>query len=363
MQAFALASVVEKLKFQPILLDARRLRRSRRFWPPSPRRIVRASVNYLRAPAKKRPSKLYEHLDNSSEIKRVFVTSDPCRNRKDFEGINQDHDLAAIIVGSDQVWRKSYTADFRHYFLNFLSSEVRLARISYAASFGIAEWQFTRKETEEIRSLLSRFDFISVREDSAKVLLQNEVGISVSHVLDPTLLIDREEYQRVFGRNVARKEKQTLLAYLLDPSDRKSEVVNDVSKALDLTLAEPISANERVRDFHAFSASFISSPCRFITSLSGAGFVITDSFHGCVFCLIFNVPFILIPNHRRGNTRFTSLLGEFNLLNRVLDESNDVFSILEDHIDWSSVNRIRDRRRVESMNFLSKSLHQTIEAP
>ena len=98
----------------------------------------------------------------------------------------------AFIVGSDQVWRPSYNQHLEQAFLNFTENWKNVKRIAYAASFGVDNWEFTKKQTKECKRLVQKFDFVSVREDTAVNLCKEHLGIEATHVLDPTLLLSAD---------------------------------------------------------------------------------------------------------------------------------------------------------------------------
>ena len=211
----------------------------------------------------------------------------------------------AIVVGSDQIWRMKYftrmwNTERLNAFLSF-TDNWSIKRIAYAASFGVAEWQFNEVETEQIHRNLSGFDAVSVREASAVSLLQNHTGIDATHVLDPTMLLSAEEYLVLAGKN-ARK-KGGLVSYILDSNDELDAFINDIAKAKGLIRTE--------------LKRQINEPCMpiedWIAGISSAELVVTDSFHGCIFSLIFRKPLIFTGNESRGNARFSTLVETFGL--------------------------------------------------
>lgn len=226
----------------------------------------------------------------------------------------------AFVVGSDQVWRPSYNQHLEKAFLDFTEDWKDVKRIAYAASFGTDEWEFTNEQTELCKKLVHKFDFVSVREDTAVNLCKEHLGIVATHVLDPTLLLSAGDYQKIIGK-VKVSDTSYVFSYLLDESEEKINILNDVSNKLNL----PVKKIKLEKDISKISMSRLKSlkyPSiqEWLASFAQADFVVTDSFHGTVFSIIFNKPFVVLPNKGRGVARFESLLKVVGLENRIFSE-------------------------------------------
>ena len=226
----------------------------------------------------------------------------------------------AFVVGSDQVWRPSYNQHLEQAFLNFTENWKNVKRIAYAASFGVDNWEFTKEQTEECKRLVQKFDFVSVREDTAVNLCKEHLWIEATHVLDPTLLLSADDYQKLIGE-LKISDTPYMFSYLLDESEEKINILNDVSNKLNL----PVKKIKLEKDISKISMSRLKSlkyPSlqEWLASFAQADFVVTDSFHGTVFSIIFNKPFVVLPNKGRGVARFESLLKAVGLENRIFSE-------------------------------------------
>lgn len=246
----------------------------------------------------------------------------------------------AYLVGSDQVWRPMYSACITNYFLDFAEAQ-KAKKLSYAASFGVDEWEFNEEETKKCSRLAKLFDAVSVRESSGVELCQKHLGIEAKHVLDPTLLLDAQDYQKVIGDTKLNKDFKGLFCYVLDTNGLKREVIDYVSSQTGL---QPV-----VVTTDANQKTFLSVE-QWLKSFADAKIIVTDSFHGTVFSIIFNKPFWVIGNKERGLARFTSLLSMFGLEDRIVTSIVDVK--LDKDIDWTSVNVKRAAFRKDSLNFL-----------
>lgn len=273
---------------------------------------------------------------------RIFVLSPDDLEKNQFD---------AIIVGSDQIWRPKYYPKIENAFLNFTLGW-DLKRISYAPSFGTDDWEYSAKQTKQCAELLKKFDAVSVRETSGVQLCSEKFGVDATHVLDPTMLVKVEDYIAII-ENV-QKSDGSLLTYILDRTPEKDAVVNVIKERNGY---KSFQVNSETEDKNASLEDRIAPPIeRWLRGFYDAEFVITDSFHACVFSIIFNKPFIVYGNENRGLARFKSLLSIFGLENRLISSTKKSIEVLENPINWGKVNEILHERRLSSLGFLENSL-------
>lgn len=264
----------------------------------------------------------------------------------------------AYVVGSDQVWRPKYSPCITNYFLDFLSPQDKIKRIAYAASFGVDHWEFTEEETIMCRNLLKLFDGVSVREDSATTLCEKYLCRNDAlHVLDPTMLLEKEDYINLVEKEKEPKSPGNLFCYVLDVSEDKNRIIESISKqtgAMPFTQMPKIEvAYEKLGD--RLDDSVFPSVTAWLRGFMDADMVITDSFHGCVFSIIFNKPFWVLGNKARGMARFDSLLTLFSLQNRLINI--DCMPVdVQVSIDWSRVNAVKKEWQKKSFNYLKNNL-------
>jgi len=271
-------------------------------------------------------------------------------------------DIDAYVVGSDQCWRPRYSPCISNYFLDFAKESQGIKRVAYAASFGTAEWEFNEADTLECKNLLKLFDAISVREDDGVALVQNYLGrADAIHVLDPTMLLPTTAYDRITTEQKVPDSNGNLKVYVLDKNSEKEEFIQQAASRLNLKAFEVMPERrvqqEKVTDANVESFKY-PCPSEWLKGFQDAEFVITDSFHGTVFSILYNKPFIALGNERRGMSRFTSLLRMFGLEDRlVLDlRADGATELLERNVDWPQVNEILGREREKAMNFLQDNL-------
>ncbi|MFR9542657.1 MAG: polysaccharide pyruvyl transferase family protein [Rikenellaceae bacterium] len=255
----------------------------------------------------------------------------------------------AIVVGSDQVWRPKYFGNIADAYLAF-AQNWDIKRIAYAASFGTDEWEYTKSQTVACRELISKFDAVSVREDSAVKLYKERFGIDAQHVLDPTMLLNMEDYIELVNKAETPKSTGNLLVYILDDSSDKSKVVNKIAKQKGLT---PFSVNSKIGDMNAPVEERIQPPVElWLRGFMDAEFIVTDSFHACVFSIIFHKPFIAYGNTERGAARFHSLLSMFGLESQFISSSESLEFERCSCIDWDKVNIRYEKIKSVSYDFL-----------
>lgn len=249
--------------------------------------------------------------------------------------------IECIITGSDQVWRPSYNGRILFdMFLGFVNRKT--PKIAYAASFGVDEWEYTTIETIICRRYARRLNAVSVRERSGIKLCHEYFGIDAIEVIDPTLLLDAEDYTRL-SYKIPKTEDKFIAAYILDVDDNKRQLINDFAARKGLSL----------RLFTANTGIELSVE-EWLAMFRDASFVITDSFHGTVFSIIHHKNFITIANSSRGATRFEALLIKFGLENRLTLSFNNLPDL--DNIEWEAVEKAISSWRILSKNFLSVSL-------
>jgi hypothetical protein len=268
------------------------------------------------------------------------------------------NDYEAIVVGSDQIWRKIYfqrsvTRKTEDLFLAF-TENWEITRIAYAASFGVDSWDYSISETEKISKLAKKFKAISVREDSGVKLCREMLGVEAKHVLDPTMLLEKSDYVRLIDASGIGKSKGNLFAYILDPNAEKKEFVEKLAKEKGLIPFEV--NNPKVYDVYAEVNERIQPPVEeWLRAFYDAEFVVTDSFHACVFSIIFNKSFVTLGNSERGMSRFSSLLGMFNLENHLLMNFSDYIPTTDYSVSEECQRRLI-RLREDSIKFLQASL-------
>lgn len=263
----------------------------------------------------------------------------------------KEGDFDAIIVGSDQVWRSVFFRDIENAYLKFTKGW-KIKRISYAASFGTEIWEYDKKKTQGCKQLLRNFDAVSVREESAINLCQKYLGVRAQHVLDPTMLLQMKDYSTLFIEKNTPVSDGNLMVYLLDMTDEKTKMVDFIAKEKGL---QPFRTNNNVNDMTIPAEQRIQPPLeRWLRGFYDANFIITDSFHACVFSILFKKQFVVCNNEKRGVSRLLSLLKMFGIEDRLVSTFNDCKQLTE--IDYNIVYEKLERYKAASIDFINKAL-------
>lgn len=254
------------------------------------------------------------------------------------------------IVGSDQVWNPFFLSFCGHlFFFDFLPDTCK--RIAYAASFGEDAWEFPDISRHAIANLLNKFSHISLREKSSVSRFEKEFGIRAQFVLDPTLVwID---YSELTGPIV---RQNTLISFKFNQSGDYYGCLQKISKELDLNLIRLDS-----RYFKFKGKEYINRYCsvsRWVKEIAESEFVVTDSFHGMVFAILYKRPFIALPSSPSKNGRMLSLLDFLGLSERYYNSCQEILmnKKWKMKIDYDSVENKLDELRKISLTFLKEAL-------
>lgn len=266
----------------------------------------------------------------------------------------KETDFDAIVVGSDQIWRPKYYSEICNAFLDFAKDWKHLRRIAYAPSFGTDRWEYTEEQTKQIAELLHMFDAISVREESGIDFCQRHLGVKAILVLDPTMLLSKEDYCNLINKSDTEAPSGGLLKYILDESDQLTELLSFISneKQIDVFSVKAKSFLEGSKAEECICPSIET----WLRGFRDTKFVVTDSFHACVFSMIFNKPFCVVGNKARGMARFNSLLKMFNQDFRMVDS---VLEYQERAIQINQSPNVDFERlliKKQSLEFLNKAL-------
>lgn len=351
LQSYALQTVLERLGHEVYVFN-REQQYDKIRWKYIPKRFVKRIIGrdvviFQEARYKKEGPMICQHIWS---FRKEYIHEYIIKSFDEIKKMNLD----AIIVGSDQVWRPCYfksqwNAGIENAFLSF-TRDWNIKRIAYAASFGVNEWEFSNQETQLVAEAGKLFSAISVREDSGIKLLKEKLNLDSIQVLDPTLLLLKDDYVRLIEKADIGKSSGNLLTYILNPSSKKTTFINEVAKAKGLI---PFSVNNsNVKQTAPIEQRIMPSVEKWLQGFDDAKLVITDSFHACVFSIIFGKPFIVLGNLERGNARFDSLLKLFSLQNNLVTdlENFDFDNILSSCVENKKIDDLRNK----SIQFLKQ---------
>ncbi|MDE7326607.1 MAG: polysaccharide pyruvyl transferase family protein [Lachnospiraceae bacterium] len=256
--------------------------------------------------------------------------------------------LDCYIAGSDQVWNPDHTGGYDPaYLLEFAPEGSR--RISYAASIG--RERFPAQYRQNFGEALKKFDAVSVREDSAVGAVAEVTGQEPEVVLDPTLLLLQEEYEEI--KVPAKRAERYILVYMMETNRRLIQLADNISIATGL----PVIQRKPGKIFRNELESFYThTPGEFLGEVEKAEYVITNSFHGTVFSIIYGRPFLSMLHSRTGS-RTVDLLRVLGLENHILYEARDFKDMKQFRIENpKELERRVEELRAHSLRFLLGAL-------
>ncbi len=341
LQAFALENILEEIGVHADIIDYR---------CPHMERIYRPfDVRYcktLSAGAKKciKSFGLIKKRHNFNEFTKKYLTvTEKCRTKKDLQKAASGFET--IITGSDQVFNPDAVGGDFSYFLDFADPDVK--KIAYAASIGYDS--FPQKYKSKCIEHLKSFESVSVREKSMCESVAELTDKTVENVLDPTLLLSSSKWINIAKKPHNLPDKY-ILVYMMEGCKYTIEKARALADGKDckLVLINP-TLRQRLtcKDFIMYIAA---SPEEFVGMFAEAEAVVTNSFHGVAFSLIFKKEFYAEASNAEKSSRITDLLELFDLSDRLLpNEKNG-------KTDWEKVNSQLLKEQIKSISWLKNSL-------
>lgn len=305
-----------------------------------PRRVKKATL-YIR-----NRKSLIRYKKFRSFLKKNFNLIGDYATYNELESANLD--LDAYITGSDQVWNPTHIGGFNPaYYLDFAKEGKK--KISYAPSIG-TEYIDSRYK-DKMKKSLNTFTSISIRERSSKEAVENLVEKPVEVVLDPTLLLNREDYDEI---KVKSKIKQPyILVYSIEKNPQLISFANKISVALGLPILQRRPGRELINQLEPF---YTADAGEFLGYVESAEYVITNSFHGTVFSILYGKPFVSMLHSDTGS-RTADLLEDLGLSSHILYNLSDFddFNMFR-YEDKEELDRKMEKLKVTSLGFLKRAL-------
>ncbi len=292
----------------------------------------------------KRPKLLKERakqFDKFTEEKTSFKNI-LYKNKEELCAVNSQYDL--FIAGSDQIWNPYFITNFYVTFLNFADKE---KRASYAASIAISKLPLRFKG--RYKKALQNFEYLSLREEASKTIVDKLLKENVACVnLDPTLLVNKQDWI-AFCQKEQENRKPYILTYFLGESKAFQEQVFSIAKENNMEVINLNDANDKTL--------FIARPEKFVALFSQANLICTDSFHGCVFSILFEKPFVMFERKHKldMSSRFKTLFEKLGVEDRRFEnlDKNKIFTL-----DYAEINKKLENLRKESMKYLKKMINE-----
>ena len=339
LQNYALQEVLRRMGHDPITLRTGKV--SYRRWA---KRTLKSILNRIKGKDTSIPLLPFIYERRKSGIES-FVSKYIKTTEKIYwysPDLIDKYNLDALCVGSDKSWA-SYFKRIDDLFFAF-ASNYDIIKFSYAPSFGTDKWEFNNEQTEKCRELVKSFTGVSVREQSGVRLCKDYLNIDAKWLLDPTLLLSADDYCSLCVR-IKQNNDGFIFAYILNYTDEKKMFIEKVSHSLNKRVVLLLAENN-VRSTDTVE--------NWISLFRDTHFVITDSFHGTIFSILFHKDFVSLANPLRGTERFKSLSEMFALDNNILMSIPDEFIYTK--INWTKIDDEIQNRQRESIVFLKDSL-------
>ncbi len=284
-----------------------------------------------------------------SFMQKNIVLTDTVRSGEDFKRLCSEFDF--FICGSDQIWNPMILDS--HYFLDFVSGK---PKISYAASFGIDYIpDFAKKY---IREYLSDFRSVSLRESHCINELEGIIGKKVTHVCDPTFLLDSEQWRSMEGDRIT--DERYFAVYFLGDTRFGRNALDFAQK--HFSFESVILPCTEYAINHSDRKNITFSPEDFISIIDNSEFVLTDSFHAVCFSIMLEKNFCVIKKHSQSNpfkqnSRIESLLSVLGLNERLVDNEDELNRLIDADIDYTSVKPRLAAYIKASKEFLEESIN------
>lgn len=249
------------------------------------------------------------------------------------------------VVGSDQVWNPEFRQGSSFDFLTFAPE---YKRIAYSPSFGASEIPIIYKDN--YKKWLSEFRHLSVRETAGEKIIRDLTGRDAEVLVDPTMMLTKEEWISVSYPAASKPKNNYLLTYLLGKeTDETKELIREISQKYNLEIVRLGNLKDIER--------YPTDPGEFIDYIRSSSIFLTDSFHGAVFSILLEIPFIIfdrVSNEASMNSRIDTLLYKFQLEERKwenIKRTNNYYDV-----DFSNIPKILEVERKKANSYLKKAL-------
>jgi hypothetical protein len=346
LQAYALQETIQQLGHEVEIIDYKQE------YIESKYRKVRLNAKSIVSLVRSLVSTVLHYQEFSQRERNFnsFRNNNLTLSKTSYDKSSEIQGFDALISGSDQVWNPKATGYDKTFFLDAIESAIN--KISYAASIG--RDYITEKEKNFILNNIANFDSISVREESAKRIVSSLTDKDIARVLDPTLLADQKIWDKFISKN---EYGDYLLVYSVGPLNNLLEIVKETSLKLGIRVLFITEKKIKTSSNQVHLKGV--SPEKLLTLIYNAKFIVTNSFHGTAFSLIFNKNFFTIP-HKDSGARMIELLSLFNLSKLLVTNKNEISELLTYSINYDEINEILRQEKNKSLKYLESSLSKEI---
>lgn len=266
-----------------------------------------------------------------------------------------NHKYDVFIAGSDQIWNPSTGTSMAPYFLEFAPKDK--LKMTFASSFGVSE--IDSQYYPLYKNYISNLDVIGVREEDGVSLVKEIAGVEATKVLDPTLLLNKEEWSEVIETPI-NTEKKYVVIYVLHESDTLIKIAHYLQEKLGYEIIKLTKRGYSNQEYPKVINIEDQGPSGYIDLFMNASFVLTNSFHGTAFSTNFNVPFFAVLNReRKNNSRMINFLKMVELSDRIVWEDIESFEKLDElfKCSFNEANQLLQVERSKSEKYLTSNIN------
>lgn len=345
LQAYALRNTIHKLGYNAEVIDYGKIGQDKLFyWSTSSLKAIIGSTinNFLRLFGEKKRLRNFKSFSENV----IGISSKHYYQRDELIKDIDKYDY--IITGSDQVWHPMICEDDMTYFLDLPISSNQ--KIAYAPSFGVKE--LSEEQRKKYTPLLKQIGHLSIREEAGKEILKSLLNKETPIVLDPTLLCGAEEWDKIAVLPKTKKKYILFFTILGDPEGSK-EFVYELRKKFNYDIIKIGDIRDLLNS--KYKIGRYSSPQEFIGLIKNAEFVVTNSFHGTVFSIIYRKNFFTFLNKNDRNSRLESITQILGLENRLKKGISKLPDNLE--TDYTQAEIKLNILKKQSIDFLKNALN------
>ena len=337
LQNYAMQTVLNKLGY-----DAFTIRKE-----DEKKTIIRKVKTQLKHILRFKYTLLDRRIEKFEKFNKKYIKFSKNHIKSDVYDPKLSGDYDGFVCGSYQILNPNYKTNTDSYYLSFVEGK---KRISVAASFGVEV--IDDKEKDKIKQNLNKLDAISVREYSGKIICENLVDKDIYVLVDPTLMLNKEEWERLISKNNQKIKRDYIFCYLLgEQEENVIQRINEYAKNNDL---EIVWLEDIWRDAGVSSdEEYIYGPSEFLCLLKGSCKVITNSYHAAIFSMIFSKELSIVPRKKSGNDMSSRFKTLFDRL-KIDYKSDQLLSFLQ--IDSDALNEILISEKNKFMKFIENNL-------
>lgn len=295
--------------------------------------------------------------DNQYRMTTKYSKDEMKNNNKYFD---------TFIVASDVLWYYDAFIQTGYMFmLDFVTDKKR--KISYATSFGNYKNFFPDHELLNAKYYLNKFDSVSVRELEGVDICKDRFEVEATQVMDPVFLCELNNWNDLAEKAERKASGDYVFAYVLDPNSEKIDYIKEIAEVNNCSIysitdkqRQRVQKEEMMEDCGVIKNA---TPYELLYHLKNAKYVVTDSYHGLCFSLIFNKAFSCLVNWERGSARFMTLAEILDIKHRFIfsKEEMHITNGISNEMDYSVVNLQMEEAVKESKKWLTNALNKNVE--